>query len=203
MKNSKRVLQARKNQVQQENEGRNLLIDPFIRISRKHKAGSYAFLKVFQGFEKLEVVRKIFGKDTRRILSELRVEIFERDGFMGVSDEDGHIFASGHYLRSGDLVSIYLDVVHELVHVRQFREGKELFDERFNYVDRPTEIEAYKITVNEARRIGLSEKQIYEYLNVPWVSENDHARLARSCGVRLEEISETVETSDGGVSKSK
>src|SRR5207302_7699135 len=50
-----------------------------------------------------------------------------------VSDEDGHLVVSTHYLRTGNRRDIYLDVVHELVHVRQFREGKQLFPEGFNY----------------------------------------------------------------------
>src|SRR5213593_2375124 len=52
---------------------------------------------------------------------------------MGVSDEDGHLVVSTHYLRTGKRRDIYLDVIHELVHVRQFREGKELFPEGFEY----------------------------------------------------------------------
>ncbi len=32
------------------------------------------------------------------------------------------------------------------------------------YVDRPTEIEAYQTTVAEAKRIGMTDEQIIEYL---------------------------------------
>ena len=64
------------------------------------------------------------------------------------------------YLNNGDKTDIYLDLIHELCHVKQFMEGKELFDPRYDYVDRPTEIEAYRYAVKEARRIGLSDERI-------------------------------------------
>jgi len=44
----------------------------------------------------------------------------------------------------------YHDIIHELVHVRQFQERCKLFDEDFDYVERPTEVEASGIA-EEAR----------------------------------------------------
>ena len=72
------------------------------------------------------------------------MDVQARPGYLRVDDETGNIVVSGEYLRTGDERYLYLDVVHELVHVRQFIEGKELFDRRYSYVDRPTEIEAYR-----------------------------------------------------------
>src|SRR3989442_8063858 len=60
---------------------------------------------------------------------------------------------------TGKRRDIYLDVVHELVHVRQFREGKQLFPEGFNYPDAPTEIEAYKVCIAEGRRLGMTDRE--------------------------------------------
>lgn len=147
----------------------------------KHRFGDY-----FKGFERVAAVREVFGKDTEKILSELQVEFFSsRFGYMGVSDEDGHLFVSADYLKNGDSVGIYLDVIHELVHVKQFREGKELFDETYNYSDRPTELEAYRIAVKEARRLGMSNDEIFEYLKVTWLDEGEVRRLAKNIGVAL------------------
>jgi hypothetical protein len=143
------------------------------------------FKDIFAGFEHLDSVRSVFGKNAAEVLEKLTVEVFPREGFMGVSDLDGHIIASQFYLNQGDEWSVYLDTVHELVHVRQFREGKDLFDQRYSYVDRPTEIEAYQIGTQEARKIGLTEEEIFEYLKVPWISEEEHRRLARACSVDL------------------
>ena len=156
------------------------------RIDRTIGSGTFSFTGVFFGFEKLEAVRKVFGPKTKEILTNLKVEVFPKDGYMGVSDEDGHIFASQSYINTGETWCIYLDVVHELVHVKQFMMGKELFDQRYSYIDRPTEIEAYQIAAREARRIGMSELDIFDYLKVPWISTEEHHRLALVCDVPLE-----------------
>ena len=103
---------------------------------------------------------------------------------MGTSDKDGHIIVNSRYLNNGDRIDIYLDVIHELVHVKQFMEGKELFDSRYDYVERPTEIEAYRRTVEEARNLGLGNEKICEYLKTEWMSDNDLKRLAKKLGIR-------------------
>ena len=76
-----------------------------------------------------------------------------------------------------------LDIIHELVHVRQQREGLDLYDRSKAYVDRETEIEAYEYTINEARRIGLSEEEILDYLTVEWITLEEYRRLADRLGV--------------------
>jgi hypothetical protein len=75
---------------------------------------------------------------------------------------------------------LYLDVVHELFHVKQFMEGKNLFQNEFEYVDSPIEVPAYEFTVKEAKRIGMSMNEIVEYLKVEWVTEEQHARLVKT-----------------------
>ncbi|MEM2971236.1 MAG: hypothetical protein QW270_02270 [Candidatus Bathyarchaeia archaeon] len=155
-----------------------------VEIVRKAKITTYPFTNYFKGFEKVEAVRRIFGSKTENVLRNLRVEFVGRSGYMGVSDEDGHLFVSAHYLNNGDLIDIYLDIIHELVHVKQFMDGKELFDERYGYVDRPTEIEAYRITVEEARHLGLSDERILEYLKTEWITEKDLKKLAKTLGVK-------------------
>lgn len=167
---------------------KNYKIDPFVQIVRNTDSGTFNFKQIFIGFEKLEAVKSIFGEKTDAVLSKLKVEVFPRKGFMGVSDEDGHIFASKYYIHEGDIWSVYLDTVHELVHVRQFFEGKNLFDPAFSYVERPTEIEAYRLGVIEARRIGLSEQEIFDYLEVPWITKADHVRLATTCNVLMDQV---------------
>jgi len=75
-------------------------------------------------------------------------------------------------------------VVHELVHVRQFGEGKPLFDEAYEYHERPTELEAYSHAIKEARRLGMSDNEIFEYLKVDWMSEDEVRKLARNLNVK-------------------
>lgn len=154
-----------------------------VEIPRNAPVMTYPFTEYFKGFEKVEAVRRIFGEQTEKVLSNLKVEFAGFRGYMGVSNVDGHLLISARYLRDGDIIDIYLDVIHELVHVRQFLEGKELFDDRFDYADRPTEVEAYRFAVEEARRIGLDDERICLYLKTEWMTDEEHKRLAESLGV--------------------
>ena len=156
-----------------------------VTISRDVEIQVHQFTDYFKGFEKLPCVREIFGDETEDALRNLKVEFNSRWGYMGVNDEDGHLLVSSRYLKQGDDTSIYLDIVHELVHVKQFQEGMKLFDDTFEYVDRPTEIAAYLHAVKEARRVGLSEEKIFEYLKTEWISDEEHRRLARAVGLNL------------------
>jgi len=158
---------------------------PSVRIPRIIRLRYERFLDHFQDFENVEAVRAIFGSKTTAVLRSLKVEFFSsRWGFMGVSDEDGHLLVSTHYLRTGNRRDIYLDVVHELVHVRQFREGKKLFADGFEYPDLPTEIEAYRVGIAEGRRLGMNDRELFEYLKVDWMSDGDVRKLARNVGVK-------------------
>jgi hypothetical protein len=141
------------------------------------------FTDIFKGFEKVEAVKGIFGEETEAVLSNLKVDFIGFGGYMGVDDATGHLMVNQRYLNSGNKVDIYLDVIHELCHVKQFMEGKELFDNRYDYVERPTEIEAYRYTVQEARRLGLSDERICDYLKTEWMSEGDLKRLAKAVNV--------------------
>jgi hypothetical protein len=68
-------------------------------------------------------------------------------------------------------------MAHELTHLRQFHEGRELWDHSLHYVDRPTEIEGYAVAVEEGLRLGLTEDQIMKHLSNPWLSAAEVARL--------------------------
>jgi len=150
----------------------------------RFRASTYHFADYFKGFEKVEAVRHLFGDKTEEVLRNIRVEFTFLPGYMWVSGSDGHITVSSRYLHEGDKIDIYLDVIHELTHVKQFMEGKELFDVHYGYVDRPTEIEAYRLAIVEARRLGLSEERICDYLKTEWMSMEDLKQLAVNLGVR-------------------
>jgi len=141
------------------------------------------FTELFKDFEKVEAVKGIFGEKTQQVLSNLEVELSWIIGYMYVDGSDGHLVISKSYLNSGDKIDIYLDLIHELCHVKQYMDGKELFDPRYEYVDRPTEIEAYSYAVQEAKRLGLTDERICLYLRTEWMGENDFRRLAKSVNV--------------------
>jgi hypothetical protein len=148
-------------------------------------AQTQPFMKYFRGFENNRAVRGIFGEETEGVLRNLKVD-FIWFGYMGVSDADGHLMVNKRYLSTGSREDIYLDVIHELCHVKQYMEGRDLFDPRFDYVDRPTEIEAYRYAVLEAKRIGLSDAQIRRYLKTEMMSTKVLEKLIRNMGVALE-----------------
>jgi hypothetical protein len=143
------------------------------------------FLEYFKNFDKVEAVKGIFGEKTTEVLSHLTVELSWIFGYMYVDGSDGHLVISKNYLNNGDKTDIYLDLIHELCHVKQYMEGKELFDPRYDYVERPTEIEAYQYCVREARRIGLSEERIGCYLKTEWMSEDDLKKLEKSVNLQV------------------
>src|SRR5580700_5439703 len=145
---------------------------PDVKITREAKVTLYKFTDFFSGFENVQVIRQLFGEKTEEILRNLKIEFYSaKFGYMSVSDEDGHLIVSAYHLRTADEAVVYLDVVHELHHVKQFMDGKQLFLVEFEYVDSPIEIEAYIPTVEEARRIGMTDDEIREYLKIEWISE--------------------------------
>ena len=143
-------------------------------------------MNYFRDFEKNPAVRGIFGEETEKVLRNLKVD-FIRFGYKGVSDDNGHLMVNKRYLSTGSKEDIYLDVIHELCHVKQHMEGRDLFDPRYDYVDRPTEIEAYRYAVLEAKRIGLSAAEIRVYLKTEMMSNQAVDRLIKNMGVNLEE----------------
>jgi len=157
---------------------------PFFRMLRFFGTKK-KFLDYFKGFENSQAVRGIFGDKTEEVLKNLKVR-FTWFGYMGVDDNDGNLMVNSGYLRSGDKTEIYLDVVHELCHVKQHMEGRELFDQRYDYVNNPTEVEAYRYTVQEAKRLGLSDQRILRYLQTEWMSDEDLKTLVKNIGIFLQ-----------------
>lgn len=154
-----------------------------VTIRRDTKIITYPFTDYFKEFDKVEAVQQLFGEQTEEVLNGIRVTFYGRVGYMAVSSDNGNIRISAHYMKNGDLRDIYLDIIHELVHIKQFMDGKELFDENFTYVERPTEIEAYRYAVKEAKRLGMDDKEILEYLKTEWMSDEDLKQLARMINI--------------------
>lgn len=159
-----------------------------VRILRNAQVSLHPFTDYFKGFEKVEAVRRLFGDKTESVLHDLKIEFSGRRGYMGVSNVDGHLNVSAEYLNKGDIIDIYLDIIHELTHVKQFMEGIELFDNRYNYVNRPTEIEAFRNAVEEARRLYLSDLRICEYLKTEWMTDDDLLFLAKTLNVKCKSV---------------
>jgi hypothetical protein len=133
------------------------------------------FSDCFLGFEKVEAVRRVFGNKTESVLSKLKLAFLSyKQMYMGIRDNDGNIAVGTYHLKHGDITTVYLDVVHELFHVGQFMKDRKYFRnehmkfmrDRALYYASPIEVPAYFHTVREAERLGLSRKQIVEYLKM-------------------------------------
>jgi len=158
---------------------RVLRVDRMLRLS----VSTHRFTDYFTGMEKVQAVREIFGEATDRVLHNLKIDFTWIGGYMSVNSANGHLMISSKYLNDGDRVDIYLDLIHELVHVKQLMEGKELFDFHYSYATRPTEVEAYRAAVQEARRLGLNDERICNYLKTEWMSDADLRQLAKTVNV--------------------
>jgi len=142
------------------------------------------FVDCFLHFEKVEIVRRLFGEETEHVLRNLIVEFTEETKYMRISEVDGHLMVNPQYLSNAETVDLYLDIIHELVHVKQLSEGKQLFDKNYSYVDRPTEVEAYRIAVEEARALGLDDESISRYLRSALVGEEEFKQLTKKLDLK-------------------
>ena len=149
------------------------------------------FRSYFKGFERAPAVRKIFGNETDDVIRNLKVEFCtNRFGYMAVSHKDAHVIVSRWHLLNSDARTIYLDLIHELFHVGQFRHERDSFIKGYErlvrtphtYFKNPIEIDAYKYTVEEARRIGLNARELEEYLSVPWAPPQDFRMFLKRVG---------------------
>jgi hypothetical protein len=133
------------------------------------------FTDYFKGFEKVAAVRKVFGEETEKVLAGLKIGfISNRRMYMGIRDHDGNVAVGTYHLRHSPTRVLYLDIVHELFHIKQWMEDKEWFTkehEKFMgnfslYYSSPIEVPAYKHAVREAERLGMPPEEITEYLKM-------------------------------------
>jgi hypothetical protein len=157
-------------------------------VNRTKTRGLYRLSDIFAGLKDSRAMAELSEDEMEknRILNETIVEIVDSEDYMYVNQDDGRLVVGNRYLKEASEQFLYLDVVHELVHVKQFWRGLNLYDPRYDYVDRPTEIEAYKLTVKEARRLGMNDFEIADYLLVEWITKEDRDTLARRLGVKVE-----------------
>jgi hypothetical protein len=114
------------------------------------------------------------------LMDSARVRIKPGEGYLWVDVKTPAINLIEEYYRIANPLDLYLDLVHELTHLRQFAEGKNIWDHSLEYVDRPTEIEGYALAVLEGVRLGMSEDEVIRHLSNPWMSEDEVARLRKN-----------------------
>ena len=155
-----------------------------VRINRSLPLGKHMLTDLCDGIGRLPVMKRILGKRYRSILRNQKIRISRTKMYAYIDDKDGTIVIGQGYLRKGRQEYLCLDMIHELVHIRQFHDGKDLFDRRFRYSERPTEIEAYRVAAAEAKKMGMRGRELREYLVVDWITKDEFAKLLKEIGVR-------------------
>jgi hypothetical protein len=153
---------------------------PAIRINRGLAPGQYSLAEVFADIRAYAILQAIFAdaEEIDWIIANIKVHVAEKPHEMFVDNDDASITIGLAHLQHAADEILYLDIIHELCHVKQHLQGRNLYDRSKAYVDRETEIEAYQVTVQEARRIGLNDNAIANYLRVSWITPEEHKRLA-------------------------
>jgi len=165
--------------------------------------GRHPLLEVFRGLEETVPFRKYPGDDTRILAAarETWAEVAPGPGYMYVAPprtppeiraagfrmvetKDDVIVVGQSHLRNSPRMDVYLDIIHEFLHVLQRRQGRTIWPSaKISYVDRPTEIEAYSFSIAEARRLAVPDSYLRRYLRVPWASASENLRLLKNVGV--------------------
>jgi hypothetical protein len=165
------------------------------RIARNAGVGRHAILTVFPGIHELDSARRLEPDAHARaqLFRETKVEVVAEDMWMYVAPWDKSkssrgwdpvvtagtdciVVGQSHLVESPALI-LFLDIFHELCHLRQRHSGRELWDRRWSYVTRPTEVEAYRFVVDEGRRLGISDAALRDYLEVEWISASELEQL--------------------------
>ena len=155
------------------------------RINRGLEPGQYHLTEVFADIRTYDILPAIFAdaEEIDGVMAHTKVFVVDRPYEMFVDNKDASITIGLAHLRCASDEFLYLDIIHELCHVKQHLQGRNLYDRSISYVDRETEIEAYQVTVQEARRIGLNDEAIANYLRVLWITPEEHKRLLRKLDV--------------------
>lgn len=153
------------------------------------KPGTHPFLALLP--EALESpAMRFIGTDRfpgPEVIQGAKVCLVPENGFCWVDVTVPCIVLSLAYYQTGSDLDLYLDLLHEVTHIRQILEGRDVWDENYPYHRRPTEIEGYAVAVSEGRRLGLTEKAIRDHLNNPWMTPSQVTELLAGVNVFLRE----------------
>jgi hypothetical protein len=172
------------------------------RVDRTVPVGRHPLLAVFPGLDRMPAAARLEADAAKRakLLDETCVEIVDADMWMYgapwdlpegargrwkpviAPGRDCIVVGAGHLRESSDLM-LFMDIFHELCHVVQRRDGANLWEPGLGYVERPTEVEAYRFVVREAREFGVAEPFLREYLKVEWITDDEHRQLLQKLGV--------------------
>lgn len=157
------------------------------KLNRSLSAGEYQLGQLCSGLQAVAEIRELLHQRHLEDSFVLGTKVLvdnTRDFYMYVDDKDRKLVACLSHIQESDPRIVYLDYLHELVHVFQLHDGRNLYDRRFKYVRRSTEIEAYTVAVREGKRMGMDDAELAEYLKVEWISEDEHLELMKAVGLQ-------------------
>ena len=171
-------------------------------VDRELPVGRHPLLAAFPGLDRLPTAERLVtdARARSKLFDETCVQIVDQDLWMYVAPWDAPsgarrqwqpvlspgsdcvVIGKGHLAESTELM-LFMDIFHELCHVLQRQGGANLWPPGLSYVERWTEVEAYRFVVGEARKLGVPDGFLREYLRVEWISEDEHRRLLESLEV--------------------
>lgn len=172
------------------------------RIARQLAIGRHPILAVFPGLDQLAITARVEPDPEKRaaLVARTEIEIVDEDMWMYVAprevpksargrwkpvvsaEKDCIVVGAGH-LRESSSLMLFMDICHELRHIVQRQGGADLWPPGVSYVNRWTEVEAYRIVIEEARQLGASDAFLREYLKVEWISDDEHREILAQLGV--------------------
>ena len=152
----------------------------YARVVRNLPSGDHPYRNLLPRIEESPVRRRIETQNTPfvQLVDGAVVRIKKRErGYCYVDVAIPAVTVTESYYLEGNDLDLYLDLAHELTHLRQHLEGENIWDHDTPYVDRVTEVEGYAVAIEEGRRLGMSETEVMNHLSNPWMSEEEVARL--------------------------
>jgi len=156
-----------------------------IQINRNVTPGRHKITDAFPALRDDPMMLGIFGTlgAVDEVLATVSLNVVEAPHYMYINRDDGSINTGMGHLKNSDTEVLYLDILHELYHIKQLQEGADLYPKNIPYVDIPTEIEAYRYNVKVGRHIGMTDAEILDYLYVEFIPDRDLMRLAKRLGL--------------------
>ncbi len=168
----------------------NIELPEYAIVVRNLSSGLHPYRTLLPRIEESPAMHRIESPATpiRPLLDSARVQIRRREGYCYVDVKIPAIVLSEEYYSKANPLDLYLDLIHELTHLRQLAEGENIWDHSLDYIDRPTEIEGYAVAVEEGIRLGMDEDEVIRHLSNPWMSDQDVNRLRKNIDLFLNKI---------------
>ena len=149
-------------------------------ISRYVGVGRYKITDVVSGLERSVTLQTPYGHRLWEVLHTTWIDVVSKPWQIQVDQDTKRITVNKDCLAETEAGTLDLDFVHELIHLKQMTKGVDVFDRSVSHVNSPTEIEASRVTLEDVKRLGFSQRDMVEYLKGRWITEDEHRRLVKA-----------------------